>query len=143
MNEIENFLEPYPAEIRSLFAALSILVKRTVPGVDESYNRGWQLVSYKRPVGSGSRFFLSITPYTDHIRLGFVRGSLMADEAGLLHGSGSWLRYLVLKDRTDIQPDLLIDYIREASDITALSSDQKAALALQRDAERDDARPWR
>ena len=141
MNEIEHFLEPYPAEIRSLFAALSSLVKTTVPGVDESYNRGWQLVSYKRPLGSGSRFFLSITPYGDHIRLGFVRGSLMADEAGLL-GSGSWLRYLVLKDRTDIQPDLLIDYIREASDITALSSDQKAALALQRDAERDDARPW-
>lgn len=66
----------------------------------------------------------------------------MADEARLLHGSGSWLRYLVLKDRTDIQPDLLIDYIREASDITALSSDQKAALALQREAERDHARPW-
>lgn len=134
MTEIEEYIALYPTEIRALCEELRALIKEAVPGVQEALYRGWQLIGYRTPAASTNRYFCFVAPYGDRVRLGFEWGVLLADEAGLLQDSGMQVRSLYLSDRPVLQRDLVTAYVREAARVAALSREEKAALALQRDA---------
>jgi hypothetical protein len=135
MTEIDEYLALYPPEIRALCEELRALIKEAVPGVREALYRGWQLIGYRTPAASTNRYFCFVAPYGDRVRLGFEWGVLLADEAGLLQDSGTQVRSLYLSDTAVLQRDLVTAYVREAARVAALSREEKAALALQRDAE--------
>ena len=137
MNEIDVYLEPYSPEIRAVCGDLRALIAETVPGVQEKLLRGWQLIGYRTPSTSGSRYFCFIAPYARRVRLGFEWGVLLADEARLLQDSGTQVRSLYFGETADLQPDLLAQYILEAAEVAKLSKEQKADLALEREAERE------
>ena len=137
MNEIDNFLAPYPPDIRDRCHALRLLIKETIPGVQEALNRGWQLIGYRTPAASTNRYFCFVAPYEDRVRLGFEWGVLLADEAGLLQDTGTQIRSLYLDPTAVLDHDLLADYIQEAARVAALSKAEKANLALHREAQRD------
>jgi hypothetical protein len=135
MTEIDEYLALYPPEIRAICEALRALIKEAVPGVQEALYRGWQLIGYRTPAASTNRYFCFIAPYGDRVRLGFEWGVLLADEARLLQDSGTRVRSLYLSSTAVFQRDLLTAYLREAAQVAALSKEEKAALALQREAE--------
>ena len=137
MNEIDDYLAPYPPEMRATADHLRALVKEAVPGVQEKLYRGWQLIGYRRPFGKGSRYFCFIAPYGEFVRLGFEWGVLLADEQRLLQGDGTQVRHLDLADTAVFSDDFLQATIREAADVAILGKEQKAALALLRAAERE------
>lgn len=137
MNDIDVYLEPYSPEIRAVCGVLRALIGETVPGVQEKLLRGWQLIGYRTPSASGSRYFCFIAPYNERVRLGFEWGVLLADEARLLQDSGTQVRSLYFDNMGDLQPNILQPAIREAAEVAALSKEQKANLALQREAERE------
>lgn len=137
MHEIDEYLAPYSAEIRAVCSDLRALIKDAIPGVQEKLVRGWQLIGYRTPSGSGSRYFCFIAPYANRVRLGFEWGVLLADEEGLLQDSGSQVRSFYFGDTVDLQPELIAQYILEAAEVASLTKEQKANLALQREAERE------
>ena len=137
MNEIDDSLAPYSREIRAVCSELRALIKETIPGVQEKLVRGWQLVGYRTPSSSGSRYFCFIAPYRDSVRLGFEWGVLLADDAQILEDSGTQVRSIYFNSTADVYPDLLANYIQEAAAAAALSKEQKADLALQREAEQE------
>ena len=137
MNEIDDYLAPYPPPIRDRCHELRLLIKETIPGVQEALYRGWQLIGYKTPAGSGKRYFCFIAPYDDRVRLGFEWGVLMADEAGLLQDTGTQIRSLYLDETAVLDHDLLARYIQEAAQVARLSKAEKATLALHRAAQQE------
>ena len=137
MNEVEEYLSLYPPEIHILCDDLRRLIHEAVPGVQEKLVRGWQLVGYRTPKNSGSRYFCFIAPTEDRVRLGFEWGVLLSDEARLLQDSGTQVRSIYLAETADLTPDVITAYIREAAEIAALSKEDKNTLALHREAERD------
>lgn len=137
MNEIEAYLAPYTPEIRFAADALRALIKDAVPGAQERLRRGWQLIGYRSPASLGGRYFCFIAPYADHLRLGFEWGVLLADEDRELEGQGTQVRYRTVRTLADIDREPLTRFIQEAASVAALSKEQKAALALQRAAERE------
>ncbi len=137
MNAVDDYLAPYPPEIRAAAGELRALIKTAVPGVIEALYPGWQLIGYRVPHGARSRYFCYIAPYNDHLRLGFEWGILMADEQGLLEGDGSQVRQVTIGAAGEIQPELLTTAVREAAAVALLDKAAKEALALQREAERE------
>lgn len=137
MHEIDEYLAPYSAEIHAVCGELRALIKDAIPGVQEKLVRGWQLIGYRTPSGSGSRYFCFVAPYADRVRLGFEWGVLLADDAGLLQDAGTQVRSLYFSDTADIQPELVARFTAEAAKVASLNKEQKADLALQREAERE------
>jgi hypothetical protein len=137
MNEIADYLAPYPPEIRATADHLRALIKQTVPGVLEAVYHGWQLIGYRRPSGKGSRYFCFIAPHSAFVRLGFEWGVLLADPGRLLQGDGTQVRHLDLPNTAVFSDDLLTAYILEAAEVVLLNKEQKAALVLRRAADRE------
>lgn len=89
----EAFLANYLPEVQAIASTLRELVKATVPEVQERVALGWQLIGYRVPHGSRSRYFCFVAPLAHEVRLGFEYGVLLSDQAQL-EGGGSQVRYV-------------------------------------------------
>lgn len=111
MSTVEEFLAPYPAEIRVLAETLRGLVRAAVPEVREAVYPGWQLIGYRAVSGKRSRYFAFLTPYEDRLVLGFEWGVRMADPAGILTGSGRQVRQIELRPGEPLEEGQLLEYL--------------------------------
>jgi len=84
----EEFFGSYSPDVQAIANALRQLVKATVPEVQERVALGWQLIGYRVPDGSRSRYFCFVAPPVHEVRLGFEYGVLLGDQAQL-KGDGS------------------------------------------------------
>jgi hypothetical protein len=48
--------------------------------------------------------FAYVNAFTDHVNVGFFRGAELEDPAGLLEGSGKYMRHVKLRPGSDIDP---------------------------------------
>lgn len=115
----EAFLGSYSPEVQAIANALRELVKATVPEVQERVALGWQLIGYRVPDGSRSRYFCFVAPLAHEVRLGFEYGVLLSDQAQV-EGEGSQVRYVALRSLDAIDPARLRPLIAEAA-MVALS----------------------
>src|SRR5690242_7309347 len=99
----EQFLATFPAEIRALTDQLRALVTRTVTEVDEAVYTGWRLIGYCVHDGGRSWYFCYIAPFEDRVTLGFDYGVLLSNDAGLLEGTGTQVRYVTIRELDDIR----------------------------------------
>ena len=111
----EQFLATFPPEIRALANQLRSLVTRTVPEVDEAVYTGWCLIGYR----VRSRYFCFIAPFEDRVALGFEYGVLLANDAGLLEGTGTQVRHVTIRHVQDIREPDLAALIAEAAIVAA------------------------
>jgi hypothetical protein len=110
----EAFLGSYSPEVQAIANALRQLIKATVPYVQERVALGWQLVGYRVPDGSRSRYFCFIAPFAQEVRLGFEYGVLMSNQTQL-EGEGSQVRYVTLRSLDEIDGALFSPLIAEAA----------------------------
>ena len=115
----EQFLATFPPEIRALANQLRALVTRTVPEVDEAVYTGWHLIGYRVRDGRRSRYFCFIAPFEDRVALGFEYGVLLANDAGLLEGTGTQVRHVTIRHVQDIREPELAALIAEAAIVAA------------------------
>jgi hypothetical protein len=115
----EQFLAAFPPEIRALANQLRVLVTRTVLDVDEAVYTGWRLIGYRVREGRHSRYFCFIAPFEDRVALGFEYGVLLTNDAGLLEGTGTQVRYVTIRQAKDIREQELAALIAEAATVAA------------------------
>jgi hypothetical protein len=115
----EQFLAAFPSAIQALADQLRALVRRTVPNVDEAVYVGWRLIGYRVREGRHSRYFCFVAPSPDRVALGFEYGVLLTNDAGLLEGDGTQVRYVRIRRPEDIREPELAALIAEAAMMAA------------------------
>jgi hypothetical protein len=58
--------------------------------------------------------FAYVNAFQDHVNVGFFRGAELADPAGLLEGTGRYMRHVKLRPDDDIDAAALIELIESA-----------------------------
>ena len=115
----EQFLATFPTDIQLLAGHLRALIRRTVPNVDEAVYSGWQLIGYRVRDGGRSWYFCYIAPFENRVMLGFEYGVLLSNDAGLLEGTGTQVRYVTIREPEDIRDQELAALIAEAAAVAA------------------------
>lgn len=113
----EACLASYSPEVQAVANALRQLVKAAIPEVQERVALGWQLIGYRVPDGSRSRYFCFVAPLTHEVRLGFEYGVLLGEQAQL-EGDGNQVRYVTVRSLEAIDPERLRALIAEAAMVT-------------------------
>jgi hypothetical protein len=115
----EQFLVTFSADIQTLAGHLRALIKRTVPNADEAVYTGWRLIGYRVRDGRRSHYFCYIAPFADRVTLGFEYGVLLSNDAGLLEGTGTQVRYVTIRELEDLREQELTALIAEAAVVAA------------------------
>lgn len=55
-----------------------------------------------------------VNAFTSHVNVGFFHGAELTDRAGLLEGSGKFMRHVKLRPDADIREDALVELIESA-----------------------------
>jgi hypothetical protein len=113
----DEFLSNFPSTIQFLANELRGLVKETVPHVNEAVYPGWKLIGYRVKKGRGNAYFCFIAPFDNRIMLGFEYGIQLFDPELRLEGEGTQVRYLTVREREDIQPEIFRVFLVEAAQI--------------------------
>lgn len=113
--ELNRFMDRYAPEIASLAKESFERLRRLVPGahilIYDNYNA---LVVGFGPGDKASEAILSIALYPRWISLFFLQGSGLPDPEGLLKGTGSQVRHLILRNSQTLEEPAVIALIDEA-----------------------------
>ena len=113
----EEFLSTFPPEMQTLANDLRALVKETVPNVKEAVYTGWKLIGYRVKKSKSDAYFCFIAPFPNRILLGFEYGIQLFDPSLRLEGEGTQVRYLTVREKEDIEPEVFRAFIAEAAQI--------------------------
>ena len=100
IDEAEGWQKDALRELRSI-------ILNTVPDAAEALKWG-------QPCYSRVGLFCYLQRAKQHVTLGFQKGALMKDPAGLLRGSGKEMRHLKFERSDDIDEARCVGYIQEA-----------------------------
>lgn len=96
-DEIKEFLATYPADIQAICEKLRTMITAAKP-------KQWQEVLYatQQHIGyslTGKMRDRAIynCPLNSYVRLGFMRGTKLADQYHLMVGEGKWLRHVKVR----------------------------------------------
>ena len=113
--QIAAFLKSYSAEIASFAQTLRIHLKReTKPAFElagesaQSFNIGYGFTTKARDC------YCAIIVYRKHINISLPSGASLSDPKGLLHGTGSRIRHLKIKELKDVQTPAVRKLLKEA-----------------------------
>ena len=110
----EDVLADHTPEVRALAEELRQLIRAAVPEATEKAYLGWQGIGYRHPQAG---YFCGIFPTADLVKLGFEFGVLLPDPDGLLEGSGSQMRWVVLRPGEAIPGDSIRALLQAALDL--------------------------
>jgi len=113
----EEFLSTFPPEMQMLANELRALVKETVPNVNESVYTGWKLIGYRVKKGRRDAYFCFLAPFPNRMMLGFEYGIQLFDPDLRLEGEGTQVRYLTVREKADIEPEVFRGFIAESAQI--------------------------
>lgn len=111
-DSVEELLDRCAPPVRRLVQAARRRVLSAVPGATERLRAGWGLLGYDAP-----RYFAFVAPMPDHVRIGFERGVLLRDPAGLLEGQGVQVRHVVVRRASELRDPALTALLREAAGV--------------------------
>lgn len=113
--QIAEFLQPFSEEIASLAQAMrAYLKKETKPAYElagrsaQSFNIGYGFTT------TAWDCYCAIIVYKKHINISLPSGASLSDLDGLMHGVGSRVRHLKLKELKDIQTPAVRKLLAEA-----------------------------
>jgi len=69
--------------------------------------------------------FCMIPIYTNHLNLGFNKGTVIKDPKLLLQGTGKWIRHIPIKTRDDYRNNNVKELIKSAIDLAKQDSTAK------------------
>jgi hypothetical protein len=69
--------------------------------------------------------FCMIPIYTNHLNLGFNKGTLLKDPQNLLEGTGKWIRHIPIEKEADFKNEAVKDLIKKAVALAIEDSNAK------------------
>jgi hypothetical protein len=134
-DEVAEFLDRYPPEIRELAVAVRAMVLSAEPGLNEKVYPGWRIVAFRLgdsmagmvgylgPVKGGKA-----TPAG--VNLGFNLGARLPDPAGLLEGTGKEMRHVKFRVPEDVpRRRAAVTTLVRAAVAETLAAEQDRAMA--------------
>ncbi len=114
-DDLKEFLDGLPVEVRELVLALRKVVRRTIPQAEESVL--WDGLSYHRPEVGGrvKGAVCQINAKRSQVRLEFIHGIRLSDPQGLLQGDRKSKRFMPICTVADAQRPEIVALIREAA----------------------------
>jgi hypothetical protein len=104
--EVQAFLASYPPEVRDLAWKLRALVFEVIPHALELVDASDMMIGYGLS-SNWADIICVIAPYTSHVSLMFGKGKELRDPEGMLKGMEKHVRYIKIKETSDIEaPDL-------------------------------------
>lgn len=125
---IDAFLAQFPLAIRKLTGEARGWFRRALPTSIERLYAGWQLIGYRVPAGTGTRYVGFIAPKSDRVVIGFEHGIYLVERFPILTGSGRQVRELVIEPgRALPAPEVVHELIVAAADLAIASRSQRLA----------------
>jgi hypothetical protein len=112
----EHILTGHTPEVREICEVLRRLVRSAVPEASETAYPSWHGIGYRHPQ---SGYFCAIFPLQDYVKLGFEYGILLLDPDRMLEGEGKQIRYVIIRQLADIQPEAIQGLIDAALSLPA------------------------
>ena len=113
--EYLQFLSPFEPRVRDLALETRRLVLEEAPEsmelIYDAYNAVATGFSF---TGRPSDSFIHIAVYARWVNLGFNRGSALDDPAGVLQGSGRWIRHIRISEPDDLHNPAIRAFVRSA-----------------------------
>lgn len=106
--EVDEFVSNVPAHLRPVVDNTRHLIFEVYPEIDESIK--WNQLVYE--LDGTNRFYLNY--FSDHINLGFMKGSDVDDPHNLLEGSGKAMRHVKLHDPREVDRSALRALLKNA-----------------------------
>ncbi|MGC4000104.1 MAG: DUF1801 domain-containing protein [Anaeromyxobacter sp.] len=110
VSSIDDLLARQTPAVAALVQAARRRVQEVVPEAAERLRAGWGIIGYDAP-----RYFAFVAPAKDHVRIGFERGVLLDDPAGLLQGEGTQVRHVEIRAARQLRSAALAALLRQAA----------------------------
>ena len=104
--DLENFINSYPAEVRTLFNQARIVLLDRFKTLREEPDLPSRIIVYRIAPGNNGVVF-TLIPSKSGVKLGLYRGRELPDPAGLLGGSGKVHTTTPLSEYLLTDPDFL------------------------------------
>jgi hypothetical protein len=113
--DLRTFLDAFSLEVREIVESLRRVIRRTVPGAEESFL--WGGLSYHRPEVGGrvKGAVCQIVVKQGRVRLDFIHGIRLADPRGVLQGKLVSKRYIPIETVADAERPEVAALICEAA----------------------------
>jgi hypothetical protein len=125
-----NYLAAYDPHVANLFLALREIVLEEAPAAIESISMGYALAigfSFTgKPLKDG---FCHIVACKSWVNLGFNRGTLLADPAKILLGTGKLIRHITFRSHDDLERPVVRRYLQAAIQQVNAPPEQSAPKA--------------
>ena len=112
--DFEYWLAFKNKDLIELYKALRELIILQYPDANELLYHTHALVSGYSLTHRVSEAYCMIPVYTNHLNLGFYKGTLLSDPDSLLKGTGKFIRHIPIKSMADLQNDAIENMIRQA-----------------------------
>jgi hypothetical protein len=106
---IDEYVRHKNAKLESVANAVRLLVRKTLPRSREAVN-AWGIPTFNF---NGPLCYMMLGKH--HLTFGFTRGTSLADDAGLLEGTGKNLRHVKLKEIEQLRDANLRQLLLEAA----------------------------
>lgn len=103
--EVTAYIEKASAEHQEILEELRALIFNTVDGIEEYYK-------WSRPVYGFSTNEVYLQHSKKHVTLGFMNGTSIPDELGILEGSGKDLRHIKIRTKADIKVNIFTQMLQ-------------------------------
>jgi hypothetical protein len=92
-DSLADFLQQYDARVQALGAKSAQVIRHELPGIQETVDPASRIIAY----GYGPRYadtICTLIPSKKGLKVGFYKGSELADPEGLLSGTGKVHRHV-------------------------------------------------
>jgi hypothetical protein len=121
--ELLDLLKPYDPGIQELTIALRQLILEEMAPCCEYILEVYIVALRYGPTHRVKDGICYIGVIKDHVNLGFIRGSELADPQRILEGTGKQMRHIKIRNMSDLFRSAIRAYLREAC--------ERAAMKLQ------------
>lgn len=114
---VEQYISSHPPGHRPVMRQLRALIHDAVPDLIERYYPGWKLIGYRALKDGKSHYFCYLSSDSRRVEIGFEYGKLLSDPDGMLEGSRSQVRKVVIRRKSDLRRSAIARLIIEAASI--------------------------
>lgn len=118
-------------DLTDLYEDLRLLILEECPDANELLYHTHALTSLYSVTEKMTDGFCMIPIYSNHLNLGFNKGTLLPDPEGLLRGTGKLIRHIPIADRKDYRNSPVKVLIRAAIELALEEADKKSNLMGQ------------
>jgi hypothetical protein len=123
---IADFLSNYPDDVQAISQELRTMVLGAMPQANEILYASQNHIDYSPPQSPNEKIAY-ICPMKDYVRLGFMRGTALADPDQHLIGEGKWLRHVKVRSMDQAKLPALVELVRAAWAYSEREQAEKAA----------------